>query len=298
MLQYLRKARVTFAGPGGFVVNPGDLMTDQLRVRFSVTRGISSTANTFKIDLFNLNETHRNSLGLELDTVMLEVGYTPPGGGNNIGIIAKGKIRDYQHDREGGDIISTVSCGDGDKAYRRATISKTIPKGTPLTEVVDEIHKEMKKEGIAKGEWSFPDKVKNTQLKRPYSMCGSCTRELDTLGRSHGFYWNIQNETMEIIPGNGHLPGSLLITPDTGLIGTPTITDNGIKVKALINPEARPNRMMKVRSQVLKMNRKGEDYRISEVSFNGDNQEGDWIMTLTGEAIGGDKKVDEGKKAK
>lgn len=299
MLQYLRKARVTFGGPGGFVVNPGLLEKDQLRVKFSVSRGISSSANTFKIDIYNLNESHRNSLGIELDTVMLEVGYTPPDGSSNVGIIAKGKIRDYQHDRDGADIISTVSCGDGDKAYRRATISKTLPKGTPLSEVVEEVHKEMKKEGIAKGEWSFPEKVKNTKLERPYSMCGSCTRELDTLGRGYGFYWNIQNETMEIIPGDGYLPGMILISPETGMIGTPTITDNGIKVKALIQPNARPNRLVKVESQVLRMNRKGEQYRISEITFSGDNQEGgDWTMAITGEAVGADKKVNEGKQAK
>lgn len=295
MLQYLRKARVTFAGPGGFVVNPGLLQKHQLRVSFTVKKGISSKANTFEIKIYNLTESHRNSIGKELDTVMLEVGYTPPDGSNNVGVIAKGKIRDFQHDRDGPDIITTVSCGDGDKAFRNATISKTIKAGTPLTDVVDELHMEMRKQGIKKGEWEFPEKFKEAKTKRPYSMCGSCTRELDTLGRGHGFYWNIQNETMEIIPGDGALPGMILISPQTGMIGTPTITDNGIKVKALIQPEARPNRKVKVESETLRMNKKGENYRISEITFSGDNQEGgDWTMAITGEAIGGDKKVDEG----
>lgn len=296
MLQFLRKARVTFAGPGGFVVNPGLLMKHQLRVTFEVTKGVSSKANTFKIKIYNLNESHRNSIGQELDTVKLEVGYTPPDGTTNIGIIAQGKIRDYQHDRDGPDIITTVSCGDGDKAFRNATISKTIPKGTPLKDVVNDLHMEMRKQGIKKGEWEFPEKFKEEKTKRPYSMCGSCTQELDTLGRGHGFYWNIQNETMEIIPGDGALPGMILISPETGMIGTPTITDNGIKVKALINPDARPNRQVKVDSEQLRMNKKAEKYRISEISFSGDNQEGsDWTMMITGEAIGADKKVNEGK---
>ena len=298
MRQWLRKARVTFGGQGGFIVNPGGLMDHQLRVTFNVSRSISGSANSFSIKIYNLNESHRNSIGLELDQVMLEAGYTPPEGGGNVGIIAKGRIRDYQHDRDGADIITTVSCGDGDKAYRRAAISKTIPKGTPLPEVVEQIHQEMKKEGITRGEWSFPEKVKNTKLKRPYSMCGSCTRELDTLGRGHGFYWNIQNETMEVIPSDGHLPGMILVSPETGMVGTPTITDNGIKVKALLNPDARPNRLVKVQSEVLRMNRKGDTYRISQLDFSGDNQQGDFIMNIHGEAVGADKKVNEGKKAK
>lgn len=292
MRQWLRKARVTF--PGGFTVNPSNRVeTHELRVQFSVSRGISGSPNTFEIKLFNLSASHRNALGRELEQVQLEAGYIPPEGGGNLGIIAKGRIRDFQHDREGPDIITTVSCGDGDLAYRRATISKTIPKGTSVPDVVEELYKELEKQGIDKGEWKFPDDVKT--FKRPYSMCGSCTRELDTLGRGNGFYWSIQNETMEVIPGDGYLEGMILISPRTGMIGAPTITDNGVKVKALLNPDARPNRQVKVESEVLQMNAQGDTYRISQLDFDGDNQEGDFVMNITGEALSGGK-VDEGVK--
>lgn len=292
MRQWLRKTRVTF--PGGFVVNPSDRVeTHELRVQFDVSRSISGSPNTFNIKLYNLSPAHRNALGKELDVVQLEAGYMPPEGGGNLGIIAKGRIRDFQHDRDGPDIITTVSCGDGDLAYRRATISKTLPKGTPLPDVVDELYKEMEKQGISKGEWKFPDDPKT--FKRPYSMCGSCTREMDTLGRGNNFYWSIQNETLEIIPGDGYLSGAILINASTGMIGAPTITDNGVKVKALLNPDARPNRLVKVESEVLQMNSQESNYRISQLDFSGDNQEGDFIMDITGEAISGGK-VDEGGK--
>ena len=292
MRQWLRKVRVTF--PGGFTVNPsGRVETHELRVQFSVSKGISGSPNTFEIKLWNLNAGHRNALGKELQSVTLEAGYVPPEGGGNLGIIAKGAIRDYQHDREGPDIITTVSCGDGDLAYRKATISKTIPKGTPIPDVVETIYKEMEKQGIKKGEWKFPDDIRT--LKRPYSMCGACTRELDTLGRGNGFYWSMQNEVLEIIPGDGNLSGSILVSPSTGMIGAPTITDNGVKVKALLNPEARPNRLVTIESQMLQMNSQGGEYRISQVDFDGDNQQGDFVMNIHGEALSGGK-VDEGVK--
>lgn len=292
MRQWLRKARVTF--PGGFTVNPSSQVeTYEMRVQFDVERTISGSPNTFSIKIYNLSKDHRNALGRELEMVQLEAGYVPPEGGGNLGIIAKGRIRDFQHDREGADIVTTVSCGDGDAAYRRSTVSKTIPKGTPIPEVVEELYKDMEKQGINRGEWKFPDDVRT--LKRPYSMCGSCTRELDTLGRGNGFYWSIQNETLEIIPGNGYLAGMILVSPSTGMIGAPTITDNGVKVKALLNPDARPNRQVKVESEVLQMNSQGDTYRISELNFSGDNQEGDFVMNITGESMSGGK-VDEGVK--
>jgi len=292
MRQWLRKARVTF--PGGFTVNPsGRVETHELRVAFDVSKGISGSPNTFSIKLWNLSAGNRNAIGRELESVQLEAGYAPPEGGGNLGIIAKGRIRDFQHDREGPDIITTVSCGDGDLAYRRATVSKTIPKGTPIPDVVDELYKELEKQGISKGEFKFPDDIRT--LKRPYSMCGSCTRELDTLGRGNGFYWSIQNETMEVIPSDGYLEGLILVSPSTGMVGTPTITDNGVKVKALLNPEARPNRQVRVESEVLTMNAQSDTYRISQVDFSGDNQQGEFVMNIHGEALSGGK-VDEGVK--
>lgn len=292
MQQFLRKARVTFSGSGGFTVNPsGRVEKHELRVAFDVSKTISGSPNKFQIRIWNLNADHRNSIGKELDEVQLEAGYVPPSGGGNLSIIAKGFIRDVQHDRSGPDIITTISCGDGDKAHRKATISKTYPSGTPVTEVIEGLHEQMKKHGVDKGEWKFPDDIRT--MKRPFSMCGGCVRELNNLGRGNGFYWSIQNGVMEVIPTDGHLEGQVLISPQTGMVGTPTITDNGVKVKCLLNPAIRPNRTVKVQSSVLEMNSQDDTYRVSELEFTGDNMSGDFIASVHGESISGGK-VDEG----
>ena len=75
MRQWLRKTRVTFVG--GFTVNPGNSTLDQLRVEFNVSKGISGSPNEFELKIYNLSEGHRNSLGRELDKVILEAGYIP-----------------------------------------------------------------------------------------------------------------------------------------------------------------------------------------------------------------------------
>lgn len=296
MRQWLRKIRLTF--PGGFVINPS-LASEphELRVHVTMSKGISAKANEFQIEIWNLNPDHRFALGRELDTVQIEAGYVPPeeaATGGNVGIIGVGNIRDYQHDRDGPDIITTISCGDGDLAFRNATISETIPKGTPLPDVVDKLYAQMEKEGIRKGEFKYPEKTRT--LSRPYSMCGSCTRELNNLGRSNGFYWSIQNGVMELIPSDGYLEGMVLVSPATGMVGTPTITDNGMKVKALMNPEARPNRLVKVESEVLEMNAQSDTYRISQLDYDLDNMQGDFTMSIQGESLQNGK-VDEGVKA-
>ena len=292
MRQWLRKARVTFPGSTGFVVNPSDTVArHEMRVAFSVEKTVSGSANKFEILIWNLNSDHRNSIGKELTEVQLEAGYVPPEGGGNVGVIAKGFIRDVFHERDGSDIITTISCGDGDKAHRRATISKTYPAGTPIEDVIEGIYDQMKPFGVDRGEWKFPDGMRT--LKRPYSMCGGCVREMDVLGRGNKFYWSIQNGVMEIIPTNNHLPGQVLISPRHGMIGTPTITDNGVKVKALLNPAIRVNRTVKIESEVLEMNAQDGVYRVSEVTFQGDNTQGNFEASIHGESVV-DGGVDEG----
>lgn len=293
MLQFLRKLRVSFNG-GALIVNPGGLDQPQLKVEIDIAKGISGSANTARVSIWNLKEAHRNAVGKEWDDVKVEAGYIPPGSGEgNVGIIFSGQMRDVEHKREKGDIITTISCGDADKAFRRATISKTFLPGTPVKDVVEELYKNLEKEGVKRGEWKFPENM--PPYRRPYSICGSCTRELDVVGRSRGFYWNVQNGVMEVIPSDGYVGGMVILSQDTGLVGVPTITDNGVRAKALLNPEIRPNRRVQIKSKILEMNGEGGVYRVSQANFTGNNMDGEFLVEITGEAIKGGK-VDEGKK--
>lgn len=294
MKQYLRKVRLQASGSGGSLrINDGDSNPKELKIAFTIQKGISSTQNSAEIKIWNLSETSRNAIGKELDDITLEAGYLPPDGGGNVGIIFKGQMRDVKHSREGNDIITTLSCGEGDKPFRNATISKTYPAGTKVETVMEDIGKQMQKEGVTKGEWKFPDDM--PKFKRPYSVCGTCKREADTLGRSYGFYWNVQNNAMEVIPGDGYIGGTVVLSAESGLIDSPTITDNGMQCRALLNPEIRPNRRVKIISQTLEMNGENGEFRVGQVTYRGDNKNGEFVVDIEGEAING-KKVDEGKR--
>lgn len=282
--------RATFNG--GLTINPGGVQEQQLKIAFDIVKDISSSANTADIEIWNLSESHRNSVGKELDEITLEAGYMPPQGGGNVGILFKGAIRDVEHKRQGSDIVTRISCGDGDKAIRKAKLSKSYPKGTPVKDVVEDLYKELEKEGVKRGEWKFPDDMKQ-EFKRPYATCTRCYRELDTIGRGHGFYWNLQNQTMEIIPADGYVGQVVVIAPETGMIDTPAITDNGVRVSCLLNSEIRPNRRVQVRSSIIDMNADSGMYRVSQATYRGDNFDGDFSVEVVGESVKGGK-VDQG----
>lgn len=290
---YLRKARIYLRKNGKVVhtINPGDETDEQIQVQFAISKSLSSTANTALIDIWNLAEGTRNAMGKEFDGIILEAGYIPPSGGSNVGVIFAGNLRDVEHKRDGDDIISTVQCGDGDAAIRRATINKTFPAGTKVGEVVDELQAQFEKEGIARGEVKGLDDL--PAFKRPYSACGDCSREMDRIGRSNKLHWSIQNETFEVVPGDGYLGGIALLTPSTGLIGVPSITDNGVKADAFLNPQIRPGRRVQIESETLEMNAEGGMYRVGSCDFQGNNRNGDFKVSIHGERVAGGK-VDEG----
>jgi len=295
MDQFLRFARVTFIGGGGHVINPDPSAKVFQKIEFNVSKTLSGKANTASVTIHNLAPGTRNSVGKEFDRFQLECGYAPPTGGNNIGIITLAEIRDVEHIPDGrGNVATHIACGEGDKAFRHATIAKSYKSGAKVEDVLEDIYTELEKEGVTRGEWKLPDGIQ--PYKRPYAACSACTRELDQLGRSHRFYWSVQNGALEIVPADGYIGGVVLLTPRTGLVGFPTVTDNGIKCKALLNPEIRPGRRVRVESKTLDMNGQASgEYRVGTAHFNGNNHDNEFVVDIEAEKVS-DGKVDEGKK--
>lgn len=286
MRQWLRKVICTFTGSGG------EYKVEDLRIEFDVTKNVSSSQNTATLKIFNMNKANRKKIKEEFDHVKVEAGYQGTlGAKGNVGIIFDGQIRDVQHDRDDVDIVTTITCGDGDKAARTGAISKTFPAGTKPKDMVEELVKNMP--DVSKGEWQGLDDL--PAYDRPVVMCGPCSRELDKIGRTHDMFWSVQDGALEIIPTDGYIQGGeVVVSAQTGMLGVPSITDNGVKVDTLLNPQLRINRTVKVKSEVLEMNDAPERYRISGLSFSGCNIDGDFKASIHGERIDG-KKVDKGK---
>lgn len=292
--KFHRKVRVVFSGQGDLIVNPGIETDEQLLVEFDIEKSISGTSNELNINIYNLAETSRNAIGKEFSDIEIQAGYVPPDGNGRFidltGVIFSGQIEDWTHNREGPDIITTVRASDGGKAIRKSTIAQTFPAGTPVELIVEALFAKFAENGVLRGEWIFPEME---PYLRPYSISGAVSRELNQLGRSHGFYWSIQNQVMEIIPGNFYLPLITELNKNTGMIGYPQVTDNGVRVISLINPEIRPNRLIAIQSEFVEA--ANGEFRVGSIGYRGDNRDGNFYMQIHAERAQGGA-VDEGVK--
>lgn len=284
--QWKRVVEVTVSGKAGSIT------VRDLKIEFSVSKSIGSKQNTATISIWNLTKSHRRQLGEEFDKIELKAGYAEGG----VSTIFKGSIRDVTHTKESADIKSEMDCGDGDEGIGKGAVSKTFPAGTKPKAIIEHIVGEMP--DTTKGEMKGIDEL--PAYKRPVSIYGWGFRELDKLGREHGFYWSIQNGEFQAVKNDKTLQGTTLVSKETGMVGIPEVTDKGCKVKALLNPNIAPGRMIDVRSDFLdeasgKDKRKSDDgggiFRVADVTFSGTNRGEEFYVEAEGNRVEAGKVV-------
>lgn len=284
--QWWRVVEVTVSGKAG------TLAVRDLKIDFEVAKGIGSKQNTATISIWNLTASHRKQLGEEFDKIELKVGYKA----GPLSTIFKGNIRDVTHTKETADVKSAMECGDGDEAFSKGAVSKTFPSGTKPKEIVDYLAGEMP--GATKGEMKGIDDL--PAYKRPVTLYGWSWSEMDKIGREHGFYWSIQNGQVEAVKNDQVLQGTTVLSSETGMLTIPEITDKGVKIKALLNPEIAPGRQIDVRSDFLdeesgrdkrKTDQGGGIFRVSDVKFSGSTRSEEYYVEAEASRVEGGKVV-------
>jgi hypothetical protein len=288
-----RIIRVTVSGKAGSATFIGDQSPEAgLQIAFTTQATLGSKPNSGTVTITNLSKARRNMLGEEYDSLTLEVGYKDSGPQ----VLLKGDIRDVAHAKTSPDITTTIEVGDGDQAFEKGKASKTFPAGTKPKEIVEYLRKQMP--GLAKGEVKGLDELPAT--KRPTTVYGHAYRELDTLGRQHGFYWSIQNGKFQALKSDEHLGGNILISGETGLLGVPTPTDKGCKVTTLIIPGLAPGKLIDVRSDFIdtgagqgrekrSTDAGGGLFRIATIAYAGSSREDDFTAEIEANRVQGDK---------
>lgn len=284
--KWRRVVRATISGSGG------ELVVEDLRIDFDATRTIGSKQNTGTVTIWNLSLANRGKLGEEFDKVKIEAGYAE----TQVGIIFAGSIRSAKTRREGADIASEIECGDGDEGVNKGAVSRTFPAGTKPREIIDYLRSEMP--GVDQGTMVGIDDL--PPVSRPYTVYGWAARELDTLGRTYGLYWSLQNGQLEVVRHDQAINDVTLISSETGMIDTPEVTDKGIRIQCLLDPTIAPNRVIDVRSNFLDAgsgrDKRASDqggglFRVSSVTYTGSNRDVDFYCDIEGNRIQGGKVV-------
>ena len=275
-----RKAVVTM-GPKG----EQGVKIQGLRIAFDIEKTNEKSANNAKVLIYNLNESNKSLLKTkENASLTLEVGY----GINNVDLLFTGDVVRSTTQKKGADFITTIEIDDGDEALTRAKLEKSYEAGTNLKTVVQDALQSMKDTGqVVIGSISS---IKDDIAQNGFSASGLASSIVEQITSKQGLEFSIQdNETQILEAAEDTGEEAIVLTPSTGLIGSPRIgligkdasKKDGIEFKALIQTTRfKPGRKVQIKSREV-----DGFFKILKSKFAGDTHAPAWFVTCEGETI-------------
>ena len=217
---------------------------------FSVRRGDFQTPNNADIRIYNVKPETANLISKnEFTTVSLKVGYQ----GGALGTIFTGTIVQFRQGRRDQlDSYVDITAADGDEAYHYSTISQTIPAGTRPGSVADAIIKRLAAVGNQPISPGYAPNFPPTQSIRGQVLFGMCRNEMRRFALQNDCKWSFQDGAVTLIPWTSFIPGgeTPVISVQSGLIGVPEQTQQGINIKTLMNPNYKVGTLVQLNSQI------------------------------------------------
>lgn len=257
-----------------FALTIDDFTTRNLDIQFKVVRTPKKTPNTIELVVKNLNASHRNQLQNRKEVVLqLEAGYE-----SNKGVIFLGDVRDISSIYEKTAWTTTISSGDGERASQFGRINKSFAAGTDIETVMKEAAASLP--NIGSGNLNQLSKIAqlpngSKQFVNGITLSGNAANELDRVMRTAGYEWSIQSGQLQVLEASKTLlTEAVVLTPDTGLIGSPTVSAKGIlSYTALLNPKIIPGRQLYVKSRHV-----DGYFKARKCEYIGDTAGNDWYI--------------------
>ncbi|MDE2403043.1 MAG: hypothetical protein KGL90_15410 [Burkholderiales bacterium] len=293
--QYGRVCSLIVGDPTGEALD-----LSELHIRFAIINGDVQTPKTANIRIYNLSDETARRVQKESTQVVLQAGYA-----QTVGVIFSGQIRQIKRGRENAtDTFVDIIASDGDVAYNFAKVNTTLAAGWTPTDQRNACLESMKPYGITAGQMAPLPDIKAPRALPMYDMARNYLR---ALAETHGMTWSIVLGQLQMLPIEGTLGGTAIeLTSDSGLIGMPQQTIDGIMVKCLINPRIKPGAQIKLNnasiqdalistsvSFVDKFPTKDTDgnYKVWAVATCGDTRGQDWYMDLVCTGIDGTEPI-------
>jgi hypothetical protein len=233
--QYLRKVSLIVGNDEG---PARDL--SELRFKFSVRRGDIQTPNSADIRIYNLSEQTTQAIQKEFTRILLQAGYE-----GNFGVIFDGQIKQVRRGRETQtDTYLDITAADGDSAYNFAFSSTSLAAGSTPIDHFNAVAKDMEKHGVSEG--YVPD-LPGNPLPRGKVVYGMSRDIMRNVAKNTDCSWSIQDGKLTMVPQTAYVPGEIpVITAATGMVGLPEQTQNGIRLKVLLNPNIKIGQAVKL----------------------------------------------------
>lgn len=295
---FLRRWKISIYLNSGdvLVVSNSDyeVQSGALQVTFNINRPGYQAFYYGDIVIYNLNGPTEAEIVKEGNRVVVEAGYIDG---------AYGKIFDgqvFQVFRERDDVVDyklTLHCLDGMGLFDNNMVSFTAYAGTDQRSQIASIAANATKP-IPLG--TVSQNIDTRLLPRGKTFFGQPKdyfRDIATYNNAQCFIHDGQVHMTRLADGPQLAADEAIeYTPETGLIGTPQVTQNGVQFTVLLDPRVKivnPSMLVKLnfallRQQLLQIGQlptvldKDGVYQVVAVSHRGGTRDNEWYTTITG----------------
>lgn len=225
----------------------GNYETDGIRLRWEIKQATLSQPNTAIIKLTNLHrgraEAFCKDTNSENKFVSISAGYA-----GNEGLLFQGHVVRPIYGRENPtDTLCQVLCTDGKTALSHAYVNKTFPPGSTPKDHIDEAIKATKQFAVDLGVVGKNVDLSTPKYPRSVTLIGMARKVFDDVAKSKGATWGCQNLAINIMKPSDSIPGGAFeLNSQTGLIGMPALTPDGVYVRTLINPQMKMDSLVHI----------------------------------------------------
>lgn len=274
---FKRNVRLTIARPTGFFTQESNaIQIESMRVIFRVSRSLRKEPNTADITVSNLSERTRSEFQRKPLFVRLEAGYD-----GEFERLFQGDVHHVNTRRDGTEWETSFQVSEGLRALRFARVDRSFRGGLTAYAALQE---------AAKG---FDVKLKASpaaqkELRAQYAsslvMNGLAAETVNDICDTFGFSWAILDGALIVLrPDEVRTDtGELLISQETGMIGSPEFGDPPergkrptLTVRNLLYPSIQPGIRLRVKSRTA-----NGTFKVLRASHTGDTHGGDWTTEV------------------
>ena len=286
-------ARVLFGRQIRVEIDDGEVTITQPRISFSVERSVDEHAPRGTIEIYNLSPTREAKIRPRGQRVVLRADYSgdvraptrvalprppPP---STLGMLFDGRVSRVTRARHNLARITTLHVTDSvrdvataDSPLKRTYVtSRTLGGQTPVRDVVREIARvaDVRIEGV--------DEIPADAIVSDWPLAGhvfgALTRVLRAVDPPCG--WTEDNGVLRInCYGRVRRDArDIVVSSRTGLIGRPTVTDEGYVVETLLNPAIQIGGTLSVESEFV-----NGMYKVVWIRHTGDNWDGRFVSSV------------------
>ena len=282
---YLRRLELFIGG--------ANLQISDLLVQFNVSRKGTATPAEGEITVYNLNDENERRVRQRGESIRLSAGYH----GSRFGVLAIGEIRGVERERSGLDRLTRIEYGGHVETRSNATVSLSYEGEIPVRTIIADLV--AKYNGVLTlGSLAL---VPADAVEEDYVYNGRVDSAMSQVLEAYGLIWFDDNGNILVTEKGKQAPDRardlFFVSERTGMVGTPSVTDDGLVVKTLIDHRIGLDSRVQVESSNIDPPLGSSDdvvperrglWKVTGLNHVGDNREGDFNTIMDLRPLGGE----------